>query len=266
MTTITSRQNPKIKLVRALHQRKQRDGQGLFVVEGIHHVGAAAEAGAAFEYLLYAPEQLSSAFADQLIERLAQRKVPCYPVRAEVFSSIADKENPQGLLAVLRQPQRRLADTNPGNFAWGVALVAPQDPGNLGSILRTIDAVGTDGLILLDGGVDAYHPSAVRASMGALFRHPVLSASFGEFAAWAGKHGYHVYGSSAQRGTDIRSIDSYDGPAILLLGSERTGLDEEQASICQQIIRLPMAGKVTSLNLSVAAGILLYDMQDKLKK
>ncbi|MBF8284673.1 MAG: tRNA/rRNA methyltransferase (SpoU), partial [Anaerolineales bacterium] len=171
MPILTSPGNPKIKQVRALRQRKQRDTTGLFVVEGIHPVGEAVAAG--LEYICYAPDLLASVFARELIEQQSARGVPCYATSAEVFTSIAEKENPQGLLAVVRQQRRTLAELRPENFGWGVALVAPQDPGNVGTILRTVGAAGASGLLLLDGGADPYHPNAVRASMGALFWLPV---------------------------------------------------------------------------------------------
>jgi len=277
---LTSRDNPKIKQARALRQRKQREATGLFLVEGIHHVGEALAAGAAgvslsparavarpdgvpgarVEYLCYAPDLLVSPFAKELIEQQTARGLPCYAVTAEVFASLAEKENPQGLLAVVHQPHLTLNHLTPQNFTLGVALVAPQDPGNVGTILRTIDAVGASGLLLLDSGVDLYHPSAVRASMGALFWHPVASASFDEFTQWTKQHGYHLYGTSAHASADYRSVAYSARPAILLLGSEREGLSAEQTAICEQVIRLPMKGHVSSLNLAVAAGVMLYEM------
>ena len=170
METISSRANPKIKSARALRQRKQRDSSGLFLVEGIHHVGAAVEAGAAIEEVHYAPDLLKSQYALEMVEDVSGVGVPCFPVTVEVFNSLADKENPQGILAVVRQRQEKLVDLNPGNFAWGAVCVAPQDPGNVGTILRTVDAVGASGLLLLAGGVDPYLPTAVRASMGAILQ------------------------------------------------------------------------------------------------
>lgn len=263
MSLITSRENPKIKLARALRQRKQRDETGLFLVEGIHHVGEALAAGAQVEYLCYAPELLVSPFAQQLIEQQSARGLACYAVTPEIFASLAEKENPQGLLAVVHQPHLTLDHLTPQHFSLGVALVAPQDPGNVGTILRTIDAVGASGLLLLNSSVDPYHPSAVRASMGALFWHPVVSASFAEFAQWAKQHSYHLYGSSAHASVDYRSADYSVRPIILLLGSEREGLSADQTAICEQVIRLPMKGHVSSLNLAVAAGIMLYAMENR---
>ena len=257
--TLTNPRNPHVKQVRKLSQRKVRDETGLFVVEGIRHVGEAVQAGAEVQYLCYAPDLLESQFAYELIEQQAARGVYCYGLASDVFKSLAEKENPQGLLAVVRQPRATLETLTPDSFSWGVALVAPQDPGNIGTILRTLDGVGAGGLLLLDGGADPYHPNSVRASMGALFWKPIASASFAEFAPWAHKHGYHLYGMSAHGSVDYRTV-VYNRPMILLLGSEQKGLSPEQIAACEQVVCLPMQGRVTSLNLAVAAGVMLYQM------
>ena len=270
MELITSRSNPKVKQARALRQRKARQESELFLVEGLRHLGEAVEAGAHIKQVFYSPDLLRTPFAEKLVAGLGNRGVACSPVSAEVLASLADKDNPQGVVAVLRQPVTRLADLHPGNFAWGAALLDPADPGNLGAVLRSVDAVGAGGVLLLSsaldgaGTVDPYHPSVVCASMGTLFWKPVISATFEEFSTWAVRHAYHVYGTSAHAAVDYRSLESYDLPAILLLGSEREGLTPEQAACCEVLLRLPMRGHATSLNLAVAAGVLLYDMLAKL--
>jgi TrmH family RNA methyltransferase len=263
MILITSRNNPKIKLARLLRQRKTRQESGLFIVEGIRPVGEAVEAGATIDSLIYAPELLKSEYAQDLIQAQSGAGVACYPTTPDIFESLADKENPQGLLALVRQPEGSLDRLDPQNFPWGVALVAPQDPGNLGTILRTLDAVGASGLLLLESCVDIYHPGVVRASMGALFWHPVVTASFADFTAWARRHGYHIYGTSAHAELDYRAAPGYAWPRILLLGSEREGLTQEQMGVCEAMFRLPMRGRATSLNLGVAAGIMLYAMLER---
>ena len=263
MDTITSRTNPKIKQARALRQRKEREASGLFLVEGITHVAAAIEAGATVEYICYAPDTLTSPFAKDLIAQTAARNIACYPTSTAVFESLSEKENPAGLIAVVRKPisarSIQLLREAANNQSWFVALVSPQDPGNIGAILRTLDAVGASGLLLLDGGADPFHPSAVRASMGAIFRLPIVSATFGEFSAWAKEHGFNLIGASARARADYRTAE-YKRPLILLLGSEQKGLSPEQTAACSQMIRLPMQGKVSSLNLAVAAGVMLYEM------
>lgn len=263
MTTLVSPANPKIKQIRALRQRKARQESGLFVVEGIRPVGEAIAAGAPLAYLVYAPEFLDSDYARQLIHRQQEDGLAVYAVAAKVFQSLADKDNPQGILAVVHQRPLRLDTLNPETFPWGVALVAAQDPGNVGTILRSADAVGASGLLLLDGGADVYHPSAVRASMGTLFWQKVAYASFGEFAAWAKQHGYHVYGTSARGSVSYHQVAAYRRPMILLMGSERHGLDEAQRAVCELLISLPMHGHASSLNLAVATGVMLYEMLRK---
>ena len=265
MDLISSKSNLKIKQIRDLQQSSKRRESGLFIAEGIHHVGEAYDAllagKAGIQFVLYAPGSLTSAFAKNLITSFEKKNVPCYPTTNEVFESVAEKENPQGILAVLQQRKFALKYLNDNNFSWGVAIVNPQDPGNIGTILRTIEAVGADSLILLDGGVDPYHPSSVRASMGAFFWIPIVQDSFDEFIRWVKLHNYLLVGTSAKAKEDYRNIDLRKRPAILLLGSEREGLSDKQKMMCDLMIHLPMRGRATSLNLAVSAGILLYAMQ-----
>jgi TrmH family RNA methyltransferase len=268
---ITSKSNAIAKQIRALRQRKEREATGLFLVEGIKHVGEALEACEAglpyhqVEFLCYAPELLTSAWARGLIQKQTEKGTPCHAFSREVFESLAEKENPQGLLAVARCNPIRLEDLSPSNFAWGIALVQPQDPGNIGAILRTVDAVGAGGLLLLDSSADPTHPGAVRASMGALFWHPVAGATFSGFTRWAQKHAYTLVGTSARGSVDYRALESYTLPLVLVMGSEREGLSAEQAAACRQVVRLPMYGRVTSLNLAVAAGVMMYEVEAKLR-
>ncbi|OGN72083.1 MAG: hypothetical protein A2X25_12280 [Chloroflexi bacterium GWB2_49_20] len=257
---ITSGSNPIIKLARSLRQRKNRDENGLFLVEGIHNVGAAVEAGWIVSTILYSHDQLSSHFAKRLIEEQSALGVKCQLLLPQLFNSVAEKENPQGILAIVNQRKTQLDEIIPEKFQWGVAAISPQDPGNVGTLLRTIDCVGVDGLFLLDGGVDAYHPSSVRASMGALFWKPVIKASFSGFAGWAHTNGYKLIGSSAHAEKNYRTLRMVDRPSILILGNEQKGMTTEQMDACDLMISLPMHGQASSLNLSVAAGIILYSM------
>ncbi|MBI3738226.1 MAG: RNA methyltransferase [Chloroflexi bacterium] len=249
---ITSSSNPLVKQVRALRQRKARTETGLFLVEGIHHVGEAVEAGWDIETILYAPDTLTGDFARGLISRLATAP---QPVSAQVMESLADKENPQGILAIVRQRQTKTADLK--FIRCGAAVVSPQDPGNVGTILRTLDAVGADVLFLLDGGVDPYHPTSVRASMGTIFWKPIVQTSFAEFVDWARRGNYQLIGTSSHAANDYRAF-APNFPFILLLGSEQKGLSPEQIKACDVTVSLPMHGRASSLNLAVAAGILLY--------
>jgi RNA methyltransferase, TrmH family len=261
---ITSLSNPLIKQARVLHQKKGRSESGLFLVEGIHHVGEVVAAGWTVETILYAPDLLTSDFAQDLLNRLADKS---QPVSSQVMESLADKENPQGMLAVVHQRKITLESFHLPPVsqikARCVALVSPQDPGNVGTILRTMDAVGADALFLLDSvdgmrsSVELYHPTVVRSSMGTLFWKPVIQASFPEFAAWARGRNYQLIGTSAHGDVEYQTFKPQT-PWVLVLGNEQKGLSDEQIRACDITVSLPMRGRVSSLNLSVAAGILLY--------
>ena len=265
---ITSLGNPLIKEARALHQKKGRVESGLFLVEGIHHVGEAVSAGWEIEAVLYAPELLTSEFARELLSRLP---IPPQPVSAPVMESLADKENPQGILAMVHQRKNTLETVRlpvtSRSKAECVALVSPQDPGNVGTILRTMDAVGADVLFLLDaaegmrGSVELYHPTVIRSSMGTLFWKPVVQASFGEFVVWAHRENFQLIGTSARGDVEYQTFQP-QLPWILVLGNEQKGLSAAQIQECDVTVSLPMKGRVSSLNLAVAAGVLLYRFAD----
>ena len=262
---LTSLSNPLVKKARALKGRKARAESGLFLVEGLHHVGSALEAGWELDVLFYAPEMLTGDFAISLLADARRIGLIPHPVSAKVMESLADKDNPQGILAVAKQRNSTLIDLP--EIQSGVALVSPQDPGNVGTILRTIDAVGADALFLLDprtgtrGSVELYHPTCVRASMGALFWKPVVQVEFDEFVNWANGKGIRLVGASAHAHMDYREAVLDNVPWILVLGSEQKGLSPEQSAACDVMVSMPMRGRVSSLNLSVAAGILLYSLK-----
>jgi RNA methyltransferase, TrmH family len=268
MLTIASHRNPKIKQLRSLRRRKDRDETGLCVVEGLFHIGealAAIEAGIGpqLEYLCYAPDLLTGEFGRELIARTENLGIPTFSTTADILNGAAGKENSQGILAVARQRRIRLADLSPAEVPWVVALVTPQDPGNVGTILRTIDAVGASSLVLLGDSVDPYHPTALRAAMGVTFWLPVVRAAFDEFVIWSRHYNYHVYGTSAHGRVDYRSA-RFEAPLVLLMGSEREGLTAEQVATCYDLLRLPMHGRVGSLNLAVATSIFLYEILQNL--
>jgi TrmH family RNA methyltransferase len=262
---ISSRSNPLVKQVRALRQKKGRDETGQFLVEGIHHVGEAVQGGWEIETLVYSPDQLTSDFARGLVDEQTRKGVRLAALTRDLFADIAEKDNPQGLLAVIRQRHLTLENVTQGNFSFCAAVVSPQDAGNLGTILRTLDAVGGECLFLLDGGVELYHPSVVRASMGTLFWKPVVEAGFDEFVSWARRNKYQMVGSSAHAAIDYRDFKQGEQPVVLLLGNEQKGLSQGQIAACDTVVSMPMKGRVSSLNLAVAAGILLYTLMDARK-
>jgi TrmH family RNA methyltransferase len=256
---ISSPGNAQIKRIRSLRQRKERERSGLFFIEGIRLVAEAVQMGAALETLVVAPQLLSSPFAQQLVAQQRQAGVPCLEVAPAAFQSLSSKEGPQGLAAVVRQQWAHLDDLRPDEPRCWVALEAVQDPGNLGTILRTCDAVGAAGVLLLGSTTDPYDPAALRASMGAVFAQRLVRASFDELAAWAQAHGCPLVGAAGGAAQDYQTV-RYRLPLVLLMGSEREGLPPEQQARCDEVVSIPMVGRSDSLNLAVATGVLLYEI------
>jgi TrmH family RNA methyltransferase len=256
---ISSRSNTRIKNIRRLHNRKARQQSGLFLIEGLRLVMEAMQMGASLESLIYAPELLISKQGRALVAEQSREGIDCLEVSAAVFRSVAVKDNPQGIAAVVKQQWQTLDDVRPGEALCWIALDGAQDPGNLGSILRTGDAVGAAGVILLGDTTDPYHPTALRASMGAIFAQCLVRADFTAFVKWAKRHDYTLVGAAGDAPTSYRDAD-YRRPLVLLLGSEREGLSPEQRAACDVLVSLPMVGRSDSVNLAVATGIILYEI------
>jgi len=264
---ITSRGNKRVVAIRKLRTRKERDLKELFFVEGLRIVGEAMQVGADVETLVVAPDLLRSGFGWDLVDTARRRGLECLEVSGHVFESLSVKERPQGLGAVVRQRWTTLQEAAAGGpersgaaagLLW-VALSEVADPGNLGAILRTCDAVGSAGVILVGGTTDPFDPGCVRASMGAVFSQRLVRTGLGELAAWARRHSCTVVGTSAGAAEDYRGAD-YGERTVLFMGSERHGLSAEEKAVCSRMVRIPMVGRADSLNLAVATGVVLYEI------
>ena len=260
---LTSSRNPRIKAIRALSQRKKRRKTGLFFAEGIRLAGEAVQTGADIETLVVAPELLRSDFGRDTVQRAEQDGVEVLYVSAEVFQTLSRKDGPQGLGAVVRQRWTVLDDigvddSTPDKTLGWVVLEDVGNPGNLGSILRTCEAVGASGVILLGDTADPYDPASVRGSMGSIFTQRVVRTALESLINWRNKTDLPMVGASDAATVDYREA-GYAPPVLLCLGSEQHGLSETHLAACDQIVRIPMVGRADSLNLAVAAGVLLYD-------
>ena len=258
-TLITSPGNAAVKRIRRLRQRKEREEQGAFFVEGIRLVREAVELGARIETCLLAPDLLTSPFGWETVRRLEALGVPMLRVSAAVFASLSGKEGPQGIGLVVAQRWENLEDVRLGGELCWVALDRVQDPGNLGTVLRTSDAVGGAGVMLVGPGADPYDPSAVRASMGAVFSQRLVRTSPAAFRAWKEKSLALVVGTSDAAALDYHAA-SYPRPCVLFMGSEREGLSAEELATCDLVVAIPMVGRSDSLNLAVATGVMLYEL------
>ena len=259
---ITSTANEEIKFIRKLQIRKFRDESGFFLTEGIRPVLESAEQKAGIQRIIYCPALLKSLVAKSFIEQNQNNEIPFIEVDEKVFQSIASKDGPQGIAAVVRQKWFNLDEIIKEKMGIWVGLDSVQDPGNLGSILRTLDAIGGKGLVLLDQTTDAYHPTSVRASMGAIFTQKLIKIQKNEFIQWNNTNKVPCFGTGCKNGIDYQKVQ-YPERMILLMGSEQKGLDPQLAESCYAIIHIPMSGKVDSLNLANAASIILYEVYNQ---
>jgi len=248
-----------VKEIRQLRSRDARDRTGTYYIEGARIVAQAINAGLPLEIGAISLELLSrtehSAGTVSALRKAAKQMVE---LSASAFAGISFKENLQGIGAVVKLQQEPLSNVQLTDRPW-VALNGVGNPGNLGAIMRTCDAVGCEGLILIGDTTDPYHPAAIRASMGSLFALRMVRTTFDEFSQWKQTNGYHVIGTTPDVEQEYQTI-SYPSPAILLMGSERLGLSVGEQSVCDTLVRIPMAGTCDSLNLGVATSIVLYEM------
>lgn len=272
---ITSPGNPRIKAIRALSQRKRRRETGLFFAEGIRLAGEAVQIGAYVETLVVAPELLRSDFGRDTVRRAREEGVEILEVGAEVFRSLSGKDGPAGIGVVARQRWTALDEAGMGlgggdaaaadaaiddSLGWVVVVLEDVgNPGNLGSILRTCEATGATGAILLGDSVDPYDPTSVRGSMGAIFSQQVIRSSLEALIQWKRETGIPMIGTSDAAPADFREA-TYAPPLLLCLGGEQHGLSKEALTACDSVVRIPMAGRADSLNLAVAAGVMLYEV------
>jgi TrmH family RNA methyltransferase len=255
---ISSAANPLIKRVRLLADRRHRRRERAFVVRGIQPVWQAVEAGAAVEVLIVAPNLLKGQAAAMVAEQ-ESRGVRVARLSAELFGRIAERDGPGGLAAIVAGQPAGLDDLDVRPDSVFIALYEVGNPGNLGTIIRTADAAGAAGVILIGASTDPYDPAAVKASMGALFSVPVATAATaGEFVRWCRDRGVAVAVASGQGSGAIWDV-ALPAPVAILLGSEATGLPADLLTSGDLRLRIPMTGTAESLNLAVAAGILLYE-------
>jgi TrmH family RNA methyltransferase len=262
---ITSTSNNHIKQLRKLKDRKERSVCSQYLIEGLRIVAEAMEQSVEIEEIIYSPELLISKFGQKLVRQASNNGIKTVTVSERVFNSLSLKNGPQGLAALVNQNWQSLEQTHLGEKEFWVALDAVADPGNLGTIMRTTDAVGGRGIILLDHSTDPYDPSAIRASMGALFSLKLVKADFSQFKTWLSKEKVPLFGTSDAAKVDYQDI-TYPGKMILIMGSEREGLHKPYVNLCDQMVSIPMMGKSDSLNLAVATGVMLYEILNQRRR
>jgi len=259
--TVTSLTNPTVKVVRALHMRKDRDETGLFVAEGLKAVVEGIETGHAPAILMHGPEAAGHALTKRAIASPLIAKGEVIEVTQDILAKVSRRDNPQAVVGVFHQAFRPLETLEPQAAHGWVALHRVRDPGNLGTIIRTADSAGCGAVILVGECCDPYSVEAVRATMGSIFAVPLVKASEAEFAAWRNGWPGSVVGTLLSADCDYRAA-AYQRPVLILMGNEQQGLPPDMAALCDVNVKIPMRGRADSLNLAVATGIMIYAATD----
>ncbi|TBY11899.1 TrmH family RNA methyltransferase [Rhizobium laguerreae] len=256
---VTSLANPIIKDIKALTNKKSREESGTFLAEGLKLVIDAIELGWAIRTLVYA----KAAKGKPLVEQMAVKTVASgglvLEVSEKVIASITRRDNPQMVVGIFEQRWTPLKGIRPSEGETWVALDRVRDPGNLGTIIRTADAAGASGIILLGETTDPFSLETVRATMGSVFAVPVARATPEEFIAWRKSAGVSVVATHLAGAVDYRTIDYRKKPVVLLMGNEQSGLPEQLAREADALARIPQQGRADSLNLAVATAVMLFE-------
>ncbi len=259
--TISSAANPLVKRMRLLADRRHRRREGAFVVEGIQPVWRAVEAGWPVETLITAPDLIKDSPAAQLIDEQEARGTKVARLSTELLQRLSDRDGPSGLAAIVHGRLPDLAQLTVCSGSVFAVLHQVANPGNLGTIIRTVDAAGGAGVVLIGDTADPFAPAAVKASMGSLFAVPVAHVQdAGTFFDWAAAHHIQVLATSGHATADHWST-RYRTPAAVLFGSEGDGLPADLLGRASQRVRIPMTGTAESLNLAVAVGVMLYEIR-----
>ncbi|RFU65947.1 TrmH family RNA methyltransferase [Peribacillus glennii] len=250
MNYIESVKNPKVKQWKKLLTKKERDKTGEYLIEGFHLV----------EEALKEDNLVGQVILSQNIDVPVHLKLDGIEViyaTNEVLKAISDTETPQGIAAVCKRKQTQLDDLNPQKL---LLIDAVQDPGNIGTMIRTADAAGMDAVILGEGCADLYNPKTIRSTQGSLFHLPVLKGNLAETVEWIKNRNIPVYGTALEGAVSYEETEKSEAFA-LLVGNEGQGVSKDLLDMATQNLYIPIYGKSESLNVGVAAGILMYHMR-----
>jgi TrmH family RNA methyltransferase len=256
---VTSLSNPVVKDIKALSDKKHRDETKSFMAEGLKLVIDALELGFEIRTLVYAKNVKDKPQVVQCATKTVARGGLVLEVSEKVLASITRRDNPQMVVGIFTQRWTNLRDVRPGNGETYVALDRVRDPGNLGTIIRTADAAGASGVILVGESTDPFSMETVRATMGSVFAVPLVRASVADFLAWKKGAGVRVVATHLAGAVDYRTIDYKTKPVVLLMGNEQSGLPDTLASEADALARIPQAGLADSLNLAIATGVMLFE-------
>ncbi|HVL29112.1 MAG TPA: RNA methyltransferase [Sphingomicrobium sp.] len=257
---VTAFSNATVKRLRSLRDKKARREEGLFLAEGLRIIAEARDSGRLPEILAFSPQGAAHPLAAEIIAAAEAEGAEAIEVPPDLLAKMSGKDNPQMLLGAYRQTSTALGDLDRSAAPLWIVAQALRDPGNIGTILRTGDAVAAGGLILVDDSADPFSVEAVRASMGAIFTQAVATARWEEFLAWLRSGPGQLVGTSLKTETNYLEAD-YRQPCFLLIGNESQGLTADYEAACDLLVKIPMAGRADSLNAAVAAAVMAFHVR-----
>jgi TrmH family RNA methyltransferase len=257
---VTAFSNSTVKLLRSLRDKKARRSEGLFLAEGLRILAEARDSGRLPEIVAFSSEGATHPLAKEIIEATEAAGGDVIETSPDILSKMSGKDNPQMILGAYRQPRTSLERLDRSSAPLWIVAQALRDPGNIGTILRTGDAVGAGGLILIDDCADPFSVEAVRASMGALFTQKIATARWPDFLGWLRSAKSQLVGTSLKATHDYLDA-SYQAPCFVLIGNEQQGLPAEYEAECDLLVKIPMAGRADSLNAAMAAAVMAFSIK-----
>jgi RNA methyltransferase, TrmH family len=254
---VTAFSNSTVKLLRSLRDKKARRAEGLFLAEGLRILAEARDSGRLPEIVAFSPEGAKHPLAAEIIAATEAAGGDAIETSADILSKMSGKDNPQMLIGAYRQPDTALKRIDRDTAPLWIVAQALRDPGNIGTILRTGDAAGAGGLILIDDCADPFSVEGVRASMGALFTEQIATARWPEFLSWLRSGEGQLFGTSLKATHDYLDAE-YRRPCFLLIGNEQQGLPPDYEAECDLLVKIPMAGRADSLNAAIAAAVMAF--------
>lgn len=258
---VTSLANPLVKDIKALALKKFRDEQNAFMAEGLKLVIDALDLGWTIRTLAFSKSALGNAAVEKTAARAVAAGATVLETSDKVLAAMTRRDNPQAVVGVFEQRLLPAETLKPKPGEVWVALDRVRDPGNLGTVIRTTDAVGAAGLVLVGDCTDPFSMETVRATMGSIFAVKVARMSAVSFLAWRKGIGGLLVGTHLKGAVDYRRIEYGAGPTVLLMGNEQGGLPDDLAAACDVLARIPQSGRADSLNLAVATGVMLYEIR-----
>jgi TrmH family RNA methyltransferase len=257
---VTAFSNSTVKLLRSLRDKKARKAEGLFLAEGLRILTEARDSGRLPEIVAFSAEGAKHPLAAEIIAATEAAGGDAIEATPDILSKMSGKDNPQMLLGAYRQAETTLERIDRAAAPLWIVAQALRDPGNVGTIVRTGDAVGAGGLILIDDCADPFSVEAVRASMGAIFTQEIATARWPEFLTWLRSGEGQLVGTSLKATQDYLDAE-YRQPCFLLIGNEQQGLPADYEAECDLLVKIPMAGRADSLNAAVAAAVMAFTIK-----